>query len=274
MTPPPGATRFLVPAAGAVIEVHAAGAGVPMVLVPSLGRGAGDLAPLADGLAATGVRVLRPQPRGAGGSTGRMTGLTYADWAGDLAAVIEAAGGGPAVLVGHAAGGRYARACAARYPHLVAAVVLAAVAARHPPAHLAADLACAADPTRPHGERAAAVRRAFLAPAVAVGPGPPPAHPDTAGWLRGWYPRTLAAQRATRPDRGWCSAGAAPVLDLIGAGDAWRPAASHRELVELLGPRVTVRVIPGAGHALPTEQPRAAAAAIGEWLGAAGGGRR
>lgn len=44
-----------------VIEVLVQGQGKPIVLLPSLGRGAHDFDPIADHLARGGFRVLRPQ---------------------------------------------------------------------------------------------------------------------------------------------------------------------------------------------------------------------
>ena len=53
------------------IEVLSQGDGPPVVLLPSLGRGAEDFDPIAERLADAGYRVLRPQPRGIGRSEGR-----------------------------------------------------------------------------------------------------------------------------------------------------------------------------------------------------------
>src|SRR5258708_19997425 len=54
----------------ACLEVLAQGEGPTIVLLPSLGRGATDFDPIAERLADAGFRVLRPQPRGIGQSTG------------------------------------------------------------------------------------------------------------------------------------------------------------------------------------------------------------
>lgn len=257
--------RQLIAAGAATIEVYADGAGPLVVLVPSLGRGGDDLTAVTGELVARGLRVLRPQPRGTGRSTGPMTGLTYADWAADLAAVVAAEDAGPAVLVGHAAGGRYTRVCAADFPELVRGVVLAAAAADPPPpdqgaavaaqADLGADLLVAADPGRPVEERLAALRRAFFAPGH-----------DPSAWLDGWVPATLAAQRASSPVPKWKNAGTVPLLDLIAADDAWRPPATRRQLIDRLGDRVRVAIVADAGHALLPEQPAAVAAAIAGWV--------
>ncbi|WP_372495622.1 alpha/beta fold hydrolase [Saccharopolyspora soli] len=53
-------------------------------------------------MASAGYRVLRPQPRGIGRSTGPMTGVTIDDLGADIAHVINELGHGPAVVLGHA----------------------------------------------------------------------------------------------------------------------------------------------------------------------------
>ena len=74
-----------------------------IVLLPSRGRDSYDYDDVAEGLAHEGFRVLRPQPRGIGGSRGPMTGITLHDFANDIAAAIRHYGGA-AVIVGHAYG--------------------------------------------------------------------------------------------------------------------------------------------------------------------------
>src|SRR5690242_8831709 len=101
------------------IEVIAQGAGPMIVILPSLGRGAEDYNVVAALLAKDGFRVLRPQPRGIGASTGPMTALTLHDFAADIAAVIEHERKGPAVVVGHAYGHFVARMLATDRPDLV-----------------------------------------------------------------------------------------------------------------------------------------------------------
>src|ERR1700680_378586 len=97
-------SRFTVAHGDVRIEVIAQGSGPAIVILPSLGRGAEDYDVVAGLLAQGGFRVLRPQPRGIGASTGPMAGLTLHDFAIDIAAVIEHERKGPAVVVGHAYG--------------------------------------------------------------------------------------------------------------------------------------------------------------------------
>jgi pimeloyl-ACP methyl ester carboxylesterase len=79
------------------IEYSVQGRGPMVVLLPSLGRGAQDFDAIVPDLAPAS-RVITPQPRGIGGSRGPMGGITLHDYARDIAAVIEAEGGGPVLI--------------------------------------------------------------------------------------------------------------------------------------------------------------------------------
>ena len=73
---PQAPTRSVIANGGVCIEVLAQGDGQGrvIVLLPSLGRGAADFEPIAERLAGAGYRVLRPQPRGIGQSSGPAHG--------------------------------------------------------------------------------------------------------------------------------------------------------------------------------------------------------
>src|SRR4051812_49817405 len=101
------------------IEVVVEGAGPAVVLLPSLARDSDDYDQVAEGLAASGFRVLRPKPRGIGRSIGPMTNITLHDLARDVAEVVKKVGGGRAGIVGHAYGNWVARMTAADHPELV-----------------------------------------------------------------------------------------------------------------------------------------------------------
>ncbi len=245
------------------IEVLAQGSGPVIVILPSLGRGATDYDEVADLLAADGFRVLRPQPRGIGGSTGPMTDLTLHDYAADVAAVIVQQGRGRAVIVGHAVGNFVARMLATDRPDLVRGLVLAAASpGKLPPgargAVIAPDIRKAMDESGdlalPEAERLRALRTAFFAPGN-----------DARAWLGGWHPEAMraeeAAEKATSVDL-WFAAGHAPVLLLQAADDTVAPVRLSSVLKDALGSRVSIVLIPHAGHALAPEQPRAMAEAI------------
>lgn len=58
--------------------------------MPSLSRGARDFDVVADYLAKSGFKVIRPEPRGINGSTGPLENLTLHDFAADVALVLDA----------------------------------------------------------------------------------------------------------------------------------------------------------------------------------------
>ena len=85
-----------------------------------------DFDELSQRLARSGYQTVLPEPRGIGSSAGPLEGITLHDVAGDVAAVIEALGGGSVIVVGHAFGNRVARVVATDHPLLVKHVVLLA----------------------------------------------------------------------------------------------------------------------------------------------------
>lgn len=256
----PGRSRVLLQRSGAQIDVIVEGDGDAVVLLPSSQRGSEDFDDVAARIAACGHRVLRPQPRGIGASTGSLENLTLHVLAADVAATIRSLGGGRAVVVGHAYGHYVARVTDLDYPDLVRGVVMAAAgcaSATSAPA-LPAALDIAADVDQPEVERLAALRLAFFAPGN-----------DPRPWLDGWHPQLASAYRraAKVPARSaWWSCTRAPVLDLQAADDPWRPRASSMDVTQALGVRASVVVVPNASHALFPEQPGAAADAIVQWI--------
>jgi len=242
------------------VDLSVGGNGPLIVLLPSLGRGASDFARLAPLLVARGHRVAAPEPRGMGRSKGSLDGITFHDLAADVAAVIRAEGG-RAVIGGHAFGQKVARTVAMDHPDLVRAIIMLAGAGRAPipPEVRAAILRCG-DPGLPDDARVAALKIAFFAPGN---------DPVAAGWLEGWHPdikvKQLAAENATPADE-FISAGEAPILDMQAEFDTVVPPSARQDLRNELGDRVTIRVIPNAGHALIPEQVEAVAAAMDDYV--------
>lgn len=244
---------------GAVrIDVIVEGCGPALVLLPSSQRDSEDFDAFAALLAARGFKVLRPQPRGMRGSSGPMDALNLSVLAGDVATTVTRLGGGRAVLIGHAFGHFVARVTDLENPALVRGVVVAAGAARVFPDGMTAALSVASDPTQPRTARLQSLQRAFFAPGN-----------DPSSWLEGWHPDVRAAYRragAVPAKERWWPVCSAPILDLQGDADPWRPAATRNELKDVLADQVTVHVIAHASHALIAEQPQAVAAAITAWV--------
>jgi pimeloyl-ACP methyl ester carboxylesterase len=256
-------TRAIVAHDGVEIEVLAQGHGPLIVFYPSLGRSARDYDAVAAQLAADGFRVLRPEPRGIGRSKGPMTGLTMHDLAGDLAAVVAHEKRGPAILVGHAFGNFVVRMMATDRPDLVRGLVMAAASAgKVPPGSsekpIGPDIRKAIDGSGdlslPEAQRLDYLRIAFFAPGN-----------DPKVWLGGWYPKVLEMEghaRDATPVDAYFAGGTAPILDLQAEDDTVAPRRFANVMKSMLGERVSVVVIPHAGHALAPEQPAAMAAAI------------
>jgi pimeloyl-ACP methyl ester carboxylesterase len=231
------------------IEVLAQGQGHPIVLLPSLGRGASDFEAIAERLAAASFRVLRPEPRGIGASRGAMSGIDLHTYAADIAAVIEHDRSGPAFVVGHAFGNRVARMLAVDRPDLVRAVSLVAANVGHAPSPpvVREAIKASANPSLPDAERLQALQFAFFAPGH-----------DARSWLAGWYPEVLAAQRIAgdRTSRQEdYAAGNVPILYLQPDHDPLAHVEDAHEFKRALGERVTVTVIPHCSHAAIVEQP-------------------
>lgn len=242
------------------IEVHASGEGPLVVMLPSLGRGAADFDRLAADVAAAGYRVACPVPRGLGASAVSDREETLATLAADVAAVIAGLGGGPAVIVGHAYGNRIARMTATNHPELVESLVLLACGGFIPVTEeMGVAIRTIFDPRNPPEDRLDAVGRAFFAPGN-----------DASVWADGWYgklARTQEQATVSTPVGDWWAGGTAPMLAVQPADDRLAVPANADALVEAVGDRVEVVVIPNAGHALLPEQPEAVAEVVASWLG-------
>jgi len=242
------------------VQVRSIGTGHAVVMLPSLGRGASDFEDLAQRLAAKGYRAVAPEPRGIGGSTGSLEGVSMGDLADDAVAVIKALGLVPATVVGHAFGNRLARLVATRQPDLVSGVVLLACGGQVRPAleHMAA-LRRVFDTGASPEEHLAAVDMAFFAPGN-----------DPSVWTGGWFPAVAQLQgRAVEADDPsvWWTAGSADVLVVQPADDVVALPANAHDIVERLGGRATLVNVADAGHALLPEQPVVVADAVLRWLG-------
>ena len=253
-------TRSIAERGDVRIEVLSQGRGPLVVMIPSLGRPAEDFDALSRRLAEAGYCALRPQPRGIGKSKGPMHGITLHDFARDVATVIENNGGEPAVMAGHAFGNFVARTTAADFPKLVKAVVLLGATHVWPvPPDVRASINKSHDMSLPEEERIRAMKHAFFAPGN-----------DPRVWLGDWHEDVMHAEReATEatPREEWWHAGKAPVLDVQPEKDMMTPPETRNRYRDEFGAdRVTMTVIPNAGHALLPEQPEAVADAILTYL--------
>ncbi len=242
----------------AAIEVFVDGAGPAIVIVPSYGRdAAGDFDDFAKLIAAAGFKVVRPQPRGTGRSSGSMS-ASLQDMADDAARVIQVLAGGRAVMMGHAFGSYVASLLAATHPQVVRGTILAAGISEGTANDIASLPFIAGNLDLPESERLQALSRGFFAP-----------HHDARVWLSGWYPATLQMQKAAFAAADvstFYDAGTAPILQIFAENDPFNPFSGWRVRREKLGARVTSRIVADASHALFPEQTSAVAGIVIHWL--------
>jgi len=174
------------------IEVITEGSGPPIVLLPSLGRDSEEFDPVAERIAAAGFRVLRPQPRGYGRSSGPMRNITLHDLARDVAAVIRRENdvrreNAPAILAGHAFGHFVAKMTAVDFPELVRAVILIGAAQKQPNPEVQKSVAIATDSSQPEAERLKHLKLVFFAPGN-----------DPRIWLTGFHGNVRDAEIVAR----------------------------------------------------------------------------
>ena len=252
-------TTTTIRAGAATLKIRSAGTGPALVLLPGLGRPSQDLDPLAARLRAAGYRVVLPDPRGDGGSTGPLDGLTLHDLAADVAAVIEAFDLRSVTIVGHAFGNRVARCVAADRPDLVARVVLLGCSGKvQPTPAIAEAIRLAQSVDTPDDTRAEAVRTAWFGPGADITP-----------WMSGWSQpvmKAYLAAAAATDIADWWTAGQAAVLIIQGAADVAAPPENGHLLKEEIGDRAELRDLPGVGHSVAIEAPDAVAAASIEYL--------
>ena len=243
---------------GVAIDVIAEGRGPLLVLLPSLGRDSEEFDPVAARIAQAGFRVLRPQPRGFGRSTGPLEKLTLHDLARDIAGVIAYENAGPAILAGHAFGHFVAKMLAVDSPKLVRGVALIGARQKGPNTEGQRSVAIATDPSQPEAERLKHLKILFFARGN-----------DPTSWLTGFHAAVQKSQATARdatPQSEYWTAGSAPLLDMQGENDPYRPASSRNELIEEFGAaRVTTVLIHHAAHALIVEQPNAVADELIRW---------
>ncbi len=230
-----------------------------LCLIASTGRGPEDFAHLAEELAMGGLRVVLPWPRGTGHSRGPVDQVDFHDLAKDAAAALAAeAGAGRAFIVGHAYGCWIARTMAQDLPHLVDGVILMAAGSGKWPEELSRAIEIAMSQDAPEADRIAALKLAFFAEGQ-----------DPRTWLDGWNPKLVEMQRAARARTGrdsWWPSGSAPMLDIVGLQDPFRPVGELDFYVREFAPRVDLRTVDGASHALPDEKPVEVAKLILDWL--------
>lgn len=117
-------TISLISAVGGQLAVDVQGEGPLVICSPGMGDFRDAFAPLAEHLAARGFRVASVDLRGHGDSTCGFTSYGDEATAGDLLTVIDALGGGPAVIAGASMSAAAAVIAAGRSPDKVSGLIL------------------------------------------------------------------------------------------------------------------------------------------------------
>jgi 3-oxoadipate enol-lactonase len=224
------------------------------------------------GLYVPHVRVVAYDHRGAGRSAPWPAPVSMAMLAADAARVLDDRGIGSAHVVGLSMGAAVGLELAIRMPHRVKSLVLVGGGAGGPAM------------ARPSVHDAAGTVGTVLLDSVRHGTAWPAAavfsrgfrdeHPDKVAeylpafarhrappWTTGW--QTLAAACFGR--RRSLGRVRAPTLVFHGEQDAMAPVANARILADGI-PGSELHVVPGAGHAVPLEQPEASAQLLVEWV--------
>ena len=248
--------RLVSTSSGGHLEFLVEGTGPAILMIPSLGRGASDFDDLSRRLVAAGFTAVRLEPRGIGKSTGPMSNITLHDLAADAAAVIEAIGGKPVIVIGHAFGQRVGRTLAADRPELVEAMIMIAAGGKAPmrPGARQALLGSFRF-DQSEEKRMDDVKVAFFASGN-----------DPNAWRDGWHPDVVKVQVAAAeatPVEGWWNVGSSiPLLVIQGLQDTVAPPENGHMMKAEMGDRVELIDIDGAGHAMLPEQPEKIAEAI------------
>jgi pimeloyl-ACP methyl ester carboxylesterase len=252
---------MLASSANAELYYEVTGTGDPVLLVMGLGMAATGWWRTIPVLA-TRFRVIAFDNRGAGRSDCTPGPYKLTQLADDAVAVLDAAGEGSAHVYGISLGGMIAQELVLRHPERVRSLVLGATTPggrRHEP---------------PDDATLAFIRRRAGMPAEEgvwasvpynYGSATRERHPERIGddvvqRLRfpvgesGYRAQLTAAMRHDAGDR--LGRVSAPTLVLHGSEDRMVPVANGRTLAEVI-PGARLKVLEGAGHLYPTDEPRA-----------------
>lgn len=257
---------------GGKLAVEVEGKGPLVICSPGMGDFRDAFAPLAAHLVACGYRVARVDLRGHGDSTTGFDRYGDEPTADDLLAVIDALGGGSAVLAGASMSAAAAVIAAGRHPDKVRGLVLLGPYLRNGGGKVMRGLLHVAL-TRPWGPSVWRLYAASLWPGL------------------GKQAKERAAKSAaslTRPGRWaafhatsavdhdvvapWIGRVRAPVLVVMGDADPdWKDPAAEAAWVACNFADAEVTTVPGAGHAPMLERPAIVNPAVSKFLGRIGG---
>ena len=238
------------------------GEGPALMLVHGGGANTGWWEPVIPHLA-PGRRIVALDLSGHGDS-GRRGQYPFTVWADEVAAVIEAAIGGPAVVVGHSMGGRVAPVTALRHPGLVEALVIVDSAMPLPPTFVTPS----DRPTKVYASREEAIARFRLMPeqpsldvrALAERS----ITERDGGWTWKFDPRVFTRLHGLAPEDALAHI-TCPMSQIQGELSAVTETAMAGDLARRHGRPVPLVTMPGVHHHMMLEDPEALAAIL-DWL--------
>ena len=239
---------------GKHLAVESVGTGPAVVFLHGIGGTSNVYQVQADALSAA-YQVIRPDFAGAGRSPSAGE-ISIESHAADIAAVMDALGAVPAVIVGHSMGTLVARALAARHPAKVAGLALLGPVQPPDAAGREAILARAAV-LRTAGT--AAIADAIVARSLS--PGTRSAKPEIAAFVRELVMRQDPEGYARNNEALAAAADPGPVdprvplLLVAGRDDPLSPPSVSERIASAHG-SADVRVIDGIGHQIPLEDAR------------------
>jgi pimeloyl-ACP methyl ester carboxylesterase len=244
-----------------------AGSGPPLVLLHGIGGNAWQFRHQIDGLFDAFDLIAWDAP-GYGGSSDPGDGWLMPDYAGRLAAILDALGIERPHLLGQSWGGMLAQVFAGRYPERVRSLVLSDTGTggrSQPEEERLASLNARLRAVETMTPREMAVARA---PAV-LGPNPTPSVRDEAiammAEIRPTGYRQAAVAIAELDTRAILPSIDVPTLVIAGQHDAIVPPATAEYLRDHI-PGARLVVLPGAGHLSGQERPAEYNAALREFL--------
>jgi len=251
----PNWQRQMIPTRAANIELYTRGSGPAVLMHPSGGGSALSLQELGNRVSAAGFKVVLINPRGIGASKGPLDNATLHDLAADVWDCADKLGLPKVHLLGRAFGNRVVRTASSDRPDRVLSLTLLAAGGEIAPAPAdRANLTKAFDATLDDAKRLAALRDSLYAPGN---------QPDASALRRmngeTYKQQSAASSRTSLKD--WHLGGTAPMLVVQCLADriavpqnGWNLATQR--------PNTRLLALPGCGHAMLPEQPRAISNAV------------
>ena len=254
--------------AGGKLAVEVEGDGPLIICSPGLGDTRDAFAPLAAHLVGRGYRVARVDLRGHGDSTTRFTRYGDEAVAEDFLTLIEALGGGPAVLAGASLSAAAAVIAAGRRPAQVAGLILLAPFLRNGAGEVVRSMLQLAF-ARPWGPFLWRIYAAKLWPGLGDKARERAARTTASLQRPGRWPafRATLAGADHRVAEPWIGRVQAPVLVVMGDADPdWKEPLKEAAWVASNFDNAETIAVKDAGHAPMFERPQAVNLAIDEFL--------